>query len=306
MALHDDLSKLSPNLEKKAELELQEKTEWRERDVQALRDMVISGDIRLNACVDGKFLLRFLRARKFDYDKAYDLLIKYYSSRINNPDLFKDFIPSSVKHVFAENFQGFLPDRDLHGRLVFLYRAGMWDPEKCTVDDIFRANIISMEMAIEDDATQINGIVTVLDLQGLRLNQLRHFTPSYMKKVISMIQDAFPARFKAFHIIHESTLIDVLYAVVRAFLSSKIRDRIYFHGDSLSSLHQHVPQNILPLELGGTKGPYENVEWCNMLLSNENLFIERSRYGFADDTNLQEVNSTVHTMLGTYKRVCID
>lgn len=36
------VSNLSSNLEKKAESELQEKVEWRERDILALKDMVLN------------------------------------------------------------------------------------------------------------------------------------------------------------------------------------------------------------------------------------------------------------------------
>ena len=71
---------LSPSLEQKAHDELNEKPEWRLRDIQALRDMVVANP-GLSTRTDDAFLLRFLRARKFDYDRAYDMLINYYKIR---------------------------------------------------------------------------------------------------------------------------------------------------------------------------------------------------------------------------------
>lgn len=67
--------------------------------------MFVSANIGLNACLDDGFLLRFLRARKFDYDKAFMLLVQYYSVRALNIELFTNFVPSAVQHVFENNFQ---------------------------------------------------------------------------------------------------------------------------------------------------------------------------------------------------------
>lgn len=54
---------LTPELVAKAREELQEKPEWRLRDVQALRDMVLKEQPKLRTRLDDAFLLRFLRAR---------------------------------------------------------------------------------------------------------------------------------------------------------------------------------------------------------------------------------------------------
>ena len=60
----------------------------------------------LKACTRSDFLLRFLRARKFDYDRAYALLINYYSIRAANVDIFKAspviiIITSSTSFIHA-------------------------------------------------------------------------------------------------------------------------------------------------------------------------------------------------------------
>lgn len=54
---------LTSELVAKAREELQEKPEWRLRDVQALRDMVLKEQPKLRTRLDDAFLLRFLRAR---------------------------------------------------------------------------------------------------------------------------------------------------------------------------------------------------------------------------------------------------
>ncbi|KFM82049.1 Alpha-tocopherol transfer protein-like protein, partial [Stegodyphus mimosarum] len=171
-----DNSDLSPELLEKAERELMEKPSWRDRDIQALRDM-ISDDPDLVSRTDDAFLLRFLRARKFDYSRSFSLLQNYYMMRVKNAKMFKDFTPSALREVHQLNLQGFLPYRDPEGRAIFVFRGGLWDPSLCSADDLFRANVICLEKQIDDPLTQINGIVAVLDMKCLGFHHIRHFSP---------------------------------------------------------------------------------------------------------------------------------
>ncbi len=81
---------------RKAEDEVCEKGQWRQRDVQALREMVqgenmsstvyiwrrlflalrffLAAAPKLVSPLDDGFLLRFLRAQKFDYEKAFAMV----------------------------------------------------------------------------------------------------------------------------------------------------------------------------------------------------------------------------------------
>lgn len=115
---------LSPALEAKAREELQEKPEWRLRDVQALRDMVLKEHPHLRTRLDDAFLLRFLRARKFDYDRALQLLLNYHASRRAWPEVFHDLRPSTVRHVLERGVLTVLPQPDNHGRYILCLRPG--------------------------------------------------------------------------------------------------------------------------------------------------------------------------------------
>lgn len=119
---------LTPELEAKAREELQEKPEWRLRDVQALRDMVLKERPNLRTRLDDAFLLRFLRARKFDYDRALQLLLNYHASRRAWPEVFQDLRPSAVRHVLDRGFLTVLPRPDPHGRYILCLRPGESHP----------------------------------------------------------------------------------------------------------------------------------------------------------------------------------
>uniref|UniRef100_A0A8B9HXI4 Tocopherol (alpha) transfer protein-like n=1 Tax=Astyanax mexicanus TaxID=7994 RepID=A0A8B9HXI4_ASTMX len=115
---------LTPELVAKAREELQEKPEWRLRDVQALRDMILKEQPNLRTRLDDAFLLRFLRARKFDYDRAMQLLLNYHGSRRAWPEVFQDLKPSTVKHVLDLGFLTVLPRPDPQGRYILCLRPG--------------------------------------------------------------------------------------------------------------------------------------------------------------------------------------
>lgn len=116
---------LTEELVTKAKEELQEKPEWRLRDVQALRDMVHKEYPNLSTSLDDAFLLRFLRARKFDYDRALQLLINYHSCRRSWPEVFNNLKPSALKDVLASGFLTVLPHTDPRGCHILCIRPGI-------------------------------------------------------------------------------------------------------------------------------------------------------------------------------------
>lgn len=78
----------------------------------------------LRTRLDDAFLLRFLRARKFDYDRALQLLLNYHAGRKAWPEVFQDLKPSTVKHVLDLGFLTVLPQPDPNGRYILCLRPG--------------------------------------------------------------------------------------------------------------------------------------------------------------------------------------
>ncbi|CAI9568744.1 unnamed protein product [Staurois parvus] len=265
---------LTPELIQKAREELQEKPEWRLRDVQALRDMIWKDYPNLRTRVDDAFLLRFLRARKFDYDRALQLLVNYYSCRKGWPELFTDLRPSAVRPVLDSGFLTVLPHSDTDGRRVVCIRPGRWNPRDYPITENVRAMYLSLEKLIESEETQVNGIVILADYEGVGLSQASHFGPFIAKKVIGILQDGFPIRIKAVNVINEPRIFKGIFAILRPFLKEKIVKRFFLHGSDLNSLHSNVPKAILPDEYGGTAGKLDTSAWSQILLASENDFAQ--------------------------------
>jgi hypothetical protein len=80
----------------------------------------------LHVRTDDAYLLRFLRAKKFDCERAFQLILKHFEVKceVKNKDLFRNMRPSTVKHVLEDGVTGVLPHRDKFGRRVLIFRAG--------------------------------------------------------------------------------------------------------------------------------------------------------------------------------------
>lgn len=94
------------------------------------------------------------------------------------------------------------------------------------MEQVFRSNVLALENAIRDPRTQIGGLVVLLDFAGLRLAHAKFLSPHLSKQTVEVIQEAFPMRFKAFHILHEPFYFDAILALLKPFLKEKIRNRV--------------------------------------------------------------------------------
>ncbi|KAM5246477.1 alpha-tocopherol transfer protein-like isoform 2-T2 [Ctenodactylus gundi] len=231
---------LTEELVTKAREELQEKPEWRLRDVQALRDMVRKEYPNLSTSLDDAFLLRFLRARKFDYDRALQLLVNYHSCRRSWPEVFSNLRPSALKDVLSSGFLTVLPHTDPRGCHILCIRPDRWIPSNYPITENIRAIYLTLEKLIQSEETQ----------------------------------DGFPIRIKAVHVVNEPRIFKGIFAIIKPFLKEKIANRFFLHGSDLNSLHTNLPRNILPTEYGGTAGELDTATWNAVLLASEEDFVK--------------------------------
>ncbi|WAR15866.1 TTPAL-like protein [Mya arenaria] len=300
---------LSEDLVKQAEEELNEKPQWRSRDIQALRDMVNKrADLKIRT--DDAFLLRFLRAKKFDYDRAFNLIVRHYEMKADerNKQLFTNLRPASVKHVLEAGVTGVLPHRDKLGRRVIMFRPeptqvtgivmmmdlnGMGFAQAKNISPFYAKRVASL---LQEPEAQITGIVLVTDFKSFGWKHARRLKPLYAKRMIKILQDCFPMRFKGIHYLNEPAIFDYIFAIVR------------FHGNKYEELLEFLEPEHLPSDYGGKAPPYTNEDWMKTLLESDAYFDSQEKFGLATAAGKPETSrkeDALDCLAGSYRKLDI-
>jgi len=241
----------SEDFYKIAQKELNETIDTRSLDIEALRDKIkLRPDILINRD-DDEFLIRFLRARKYNKDKAFELLCNYCQFRRKHQTFFKSLKVSCLRPVFEDGLPMVSPVRDQYGRSVIFLFSGNWNTSLYTFEDILRALLLTVEYLIESERTQLFGVTLVIDFTGWKLGDTKLINKQHLLDAVNVFQNCFPARFKGIHLINQPWYVRVMLTLIKPSLKRKAASRIYFHGKNMLAVQKYITPRALPIELGG-------------------------------------------------------
>ncbi|XP_076630030.1 retinol-binding protein pinta [Colletes latitarsis] len=261
---------------------LNETDDIRPAKIAELREYIMEND-DLRAPIDDFSILRFLRASKFNVEKAKCRLRNYYKQRSNLPEWYSNrdpFLPQ-LQELF--DIGVFVPLRKLdnEGRMVVIVRAAAHTPAKHKMADMLKASLMVLDLALRDhESVTIHGITAILDIAGMSYEHVLQLPPSVIKNLVHAWQGCYPVRIYSLDFINAHRLINTVLNIFRRFMNAKLKQRVHIHARGKLKLYETLPIDILPEEYGGTNGTVKELceYWKQAVEENREWFAKEEKY----------------------------
>jgi hypothetical protein len=70
--------------------------------------------------------------------------------------------------------------------LLFV-RKGNWDPNRYSIEELFKATVVILELAVMEQRAQILGGICIFDLGGITLQHALQVTPAIARKSVDLL-----------------------------------------------------------------------------------------------------------------------
>ncbi|XP_072383653.1 alpha-tocopherol transfer protein-like [Diabrotica undecimpunctata] len=277
-----DAEELGPKDKKRAEEEIRETPENVRYGLAKIREY-IEAEPDFNVPLDDDdYLTKFLRPCRYIPENAFKIMKRYYYFKVKYPKYGFNITPASIRQVFDTEVFKFLPTRTSTGCRIMTVSVANWDPKKVTMEELFKAVMVSMEIAMLEPKTQLGGVHVILDTAGLSLMHIYQFSPSLAKVMLEWIQECVAVRLKGIHILNQPLIFNMGYKIFKPFLGERIKKLLFFHGQNRQVLLEHISPEALTPQYGGTADipDYPGTLFSDMLFYYEEDFQLHNTYGY--------------------------
>lgn len=122
-----------------------------------LKNLIIAEEPTLYFRTDDDFLLIFLRPCKFYPESALALMKRVADFKVKHNAILGNLLPEDEKNtIYQSNAINIMKGRDHKRRRILFMNCGkMWDPSKCSSDQMFRILYLIQEAAMLEPETQV-------------------------------------------------------------------------------------------------------------------------------------------------------
>ncbi|KAG8995781.1 cytosolic factor, phosphatidylinositol/phosphatidylcholine transfer protein [Tulasnella sp. JGI-2019a] len=214
---------------------------------------------------DDPTLLRFLRARKFDLEKAKLMIIEQekWRKEFGTDGLAKHF-DFPEKEQVNKYYPQYYHKTDKDGRPVYIEHLGRLDIDalyKITTEErLLRRLVSEYELSVNERLPATSAAVghpvettcTILDLKNVSIRQF-YKVKDYVGKASGIGQNYYPETMGKFYIINAPFMFSTVWSFIKPWLDEVTVAKISILGsDYKPKLLEQISAENLPEELGGT------------------------------------------------------
>jgi len=223
--------------------------------------------------LDDATLLRFLRARKFDIEKAKEMYVncEKWRQEYGTNTILEDFHYMEKSKV-AEFYPQYYHKIDKDGRPVYVEQVGavkVAEMYKITTEERMLRNLVweyesfvryRLPACSRKQGHLVEPSCTIFDLKGISLSTASQVY-SYIREASNVGQNYYPERMGKFYLINAPFGFSTVFSVIKRFLDPVTVEKIHVLGTKYQSeLLAQVPSECLPVKFGGTSDSPGGVE----------------------------------------------
>ncbi|XP_073830645.1 alpha-tocopherol transfer protein-like [Musca autumnalis] len=254
--------------------------------------------------IDTTLLKRFLKCMNGDLEETKKIIQHNYLLRNKTPQIFIDRNPDdeatqkSYFDVEMVPLPGLTPDN----YKVLCFRLINKDPKtqnsieeskaffmmtdtRFTYNDLTENfnEVSSTESAkdedcdIDDDMSSLSsGEIHIVDIANYTLRHIANMSLMVMRAYMNFLQEAYPVRLKAMHIINCPTHVNRMVTITKPFIREEVFNMTHFHTKGLDTLYEHVPRDMLPVDYGGKAGSLADItaDWWKIVHSKKSYLMD--------------------------------
>ncbi|XP_053196543.1 SEC14-like protein 2 [Scomber japonicus] len=209
------------------------------------------------------YLLRWLRARSFNVQKAEAMIRKHveFRKQMKVDSIISDFKPPEVIERYVS---GGMCGYDRDGSPIWYDVIGPLDPKglllSATKQDFMKTKIRHTEMLHRECRRQteklgknIEAITLIYDCEGLGLKHIWKPAVEAYGEILTMFEDNYPEGLKRLFLIKAPKMFPMAYNLIKHFLCEETRSKIIVLGSNWQEvLRKHIDPEQLPMAYGGT------------------------------------------------------
>lgn len=305
---------LSNQLQTKAETELNECTDRIQDDLKHIREW-LEKQPHLNVRKDEQWLIGFLRGCKFSLQRVKKKLDYFYTIRTLMPEYFTNrdpLLPEIQEILKASCFIPLPKTKDQAGPRIILFRWEACNVGKMLLVDLMKVFFMILDILInEDDNCVVSGIYIWPEFKKFPLTYILQFTPSFVKKTVLCLENAYPMRIKGIHCTNAPAAFESVFNLAKTFMNEKLKNRMFLYSEATTTnVYKHMPQYLMPKEYGGDGGFVDElaVTWRTKVESYRDWYLEDAKFCSEEKLRVGEPRTSAEMfgVEGTFRKLSID